>query len=82
MGEMGKTEKKRGGGVAENGRKMRGNGAEWENSGHSIRDVGSGGLWRDVVEDNGGEWEENGRKMGQNTHFSQFHFPQFPGGPL
>ena len=54
---------------------MGGNGGrgDWGNSGHSTRDVGRGGLWRDVV-------EENGRKMGQNTHFSPSRFPHSSGG--
>ena len=37
-------------------------GGGWGNSGHSTRDVGCGGLWRDVVEENGmkmgGKWDE------------------------
>ena len=37
-------------------------GGGWGNSGHSTWDVGCGGLWRDVVEENGmkmgGKWDE------------------------
>ena len=39
---------------------------KWGSSGHSTWNVGCGGLWRDVVEENGikmGEkWKENGTK--------------------
>ena len=50
---------KNGGGETEKNGGERGEmGGRWENSGHSTRDVGCGGLWRDVV-------EENGTKMGQ-----------------
>ena len=43
---------------------------EWGNSGHSTRDVGRGGLWQDVVEENGTNMGQSGRKMGRNTHES------------
>ena len=66
-GKMGKMNK--------NGGKW---GGEWGNSGHSTRDVGCGGLWRDVPEENWTTIEKNGRKMGENTHCSQSHFPIFP----
>ena len=50
-------------------------GGGWENGGHSTRDVGCGGLWRGVV-------QENGRKMGETRdEIPIFHssiFPVFP----
>ena len=39
------------------------------------RDVGCGGLWRNVVEENG---EQTGRKMGRNIQFSQSLCPIYP----
>ena len=43
--------------------KWRKMGGKWGNGGHSTRDAGCGRMW--------------GRKKGQNTHFSQSHFPHF-----
>ena len=50
-------------------------------SAHSTRDVGCGGLWRDVVEENGrkmgGQWEDNGTKY----PFFTVPFPPFSRRP-
>ena len=72
MGKMAKMEK--------SGEKWGGLGGG--DSGHSTRDVGYGGLWRDLVEENGTKMGENIRKNFQ-SRFSHFFwrlkiFPQFP----
>ena len=69
-GEKGGNGEERGG-MEENGGNW-GGGGGWGNSGHSTRDVGCGGLWRVVA-------EENGTKMERDTHFSQSHVPHFSG---
>ena len=50
------------------------NGGKCGNSGHSKKDVGCGGLGRDVVEENGrklgGKWGKKGKKI------SPSHFPE------
>ena len=51
---------------------MEENGGKWGNSGHSTRDVGRGGLWRDVV-------DEKGTKMGEKwDEIPIFHSPISP----
>ena len=62
MGEMGEMERNGGGGG--------GGWGEWGNSGHITRDVGCGGLWQDVG-------EENGTKMGQKREKNRTKYP-FP----
>ena len=72
MGEM----EKNGGKWGEMGE----NGGKWEIAGiaHRMWVVeGCGGMWLRKM---GQKWENNRRKMGQNTHFSQSHFPRFSGG--
>ena len=69
---------------------MGGNGGKWGEMGgkrgsswHSTQDVGYGGLWRDVVEENGPNGRKmgvNGRKKGQNTHSWRSHSPHYSGG--
>ena len=56
-GEWGEVGEKWGA-MGENGGKWGEMGGKWGNRGHSTQDVGCGGLWRDVV-------EENGRKLEQ-----------------
>ena len=56
---------------------MGGNAGKWGNSGHSTQDVGRGGMWWDLVEENG---RKMGETMGQNTHFSPSHSSHFSGG--
>ena len=58
---------------------MGGNGGKWGNSGHSTRDVGCGGLWRDVVEENGTKMGEMGEKWDEIPIFHSPLFPIFPG---
>ena len=51
------------------GGKMGETGGKWGYSGHSTRDVGCGGLWRDAIEENRAKMEKTGRKwerMGEN----------------
>ena len=63
------------GGMGENGGKW-GDMRKWGNREIAVIAHGMwvcGGLWQDMV-------EENGRKIGRNTHFSESHFPHFPGG--
>ena len=62
---------------------MGGNGGEWENGGHSIGNVGCGGLWQGAVEETGREMEKNGTNHPFFTvPFSQFFrrliFPNVP----
>ena len=51
---------------------MGGNGGD---IGHSIQDVGCGGLWRDVVEKNGAKM---GEKWDETPIFQSPPFPIFP----
>ena len=55
-------------------------GEKWGNSGHSTRDVGCGGLWRDVVEENRAIMREKWEKNGTKYPFFTVPFSHFSGG--
>ena len=51
-------------------------GGEW-GSGHSTRDVGCGGLWWDVLEENGTQLGEKWEEIGTKHRFFTIPFPPF-----
>ena len=57
------------------------NGGKWGGGGEKPS-TDQDGECRNSGRKMGGRWEKNVTEMGRNTHFSQFHFPHFPGGRI